>query len=153
MWLQCRRVSRGALQELSLGYEDGSDRLIMRFPQLVTHAITDRSPMAPWSKAGSVPKCPAELVVVVEAVMFYNSCNMMRTITYKLPENLKQGESFVPMVSRGDSVSAVPVVNWQAFHATVPTGSTWVPGATRPGEAASARPDASGQGGGSFGFE
>lgn len=141
------------MQELNTGYENGSDRLILRFPQLVTHIITPQSPLAPWSNAKSLPKYAAELVVVVEGVMFYNSSNVMRTITYKLPENLKHGQSFVPMVSRGDSVSAVPVVNWQAFHATVPTGSTWVPGATRPCEAASARPDVSGQGGGNFGFD
>lgn len=125
----------------------------MRFPQLVSHTITPQSPLAPWANARSAPKYPAELVVVVEGVMFYNSSSVMRTITYKLPENLKQGHSFVPMVSRGDSVTAVPVVNWQAFHATVPTGSTWVPGETRPGEAASAKPDASGQGGGNLGFD
>ena len=142
-----------ALQELNVGYEDGSDRLILRFPQLVTHTITPQSPLAPWANARSLPKYPAELVVVVEGVMFYNSTSVMRTITYKLPENLKQGQSFVRMVSRGDGATAVPVVNWQAFHATVQTGGTWVAGESRPGEAASAKPDASGQGGGNLGFD
>lgn len=123
------------MQELNVGYDNGSDRLIMRYPQLVTHTITQDSPLSPWANTTGMPSYAAEIVVVVEGVMFYNSSSMMRTITYQLPDNLKLGQSFVPMVSRGDTGSAVPVVNWQAFHATVPTGSSWVPGESTPSRA------------------
>lgn len=145
----------GALpvQEIDFGFDKGADRLILRFPQVVSHAVTPDSPLAPWANPRTLPAWPAEIVVVVESVMFYNSANVMRTMTYRLPQDLKQDHSFAQMVTRGQHSSAVPVVDWQAFHAVVPTGQKWVPpqsGAR--GEASAAKAESTGQGGGQIGL-
>jgi Inward rectifier potassium channel C-terminal domain len=140
------------LQEINLGYESGADRLILRFPQLVSCAVGPDSPLAPWSSPRSLPSYAAEIVVVVEGIMFYNSSSVMRTVTYKLPQDLRQNHSFVPMVSRGEAPTAVPVVNWQVFHEVVAAGKEWVPRAQKPGEAASAKAESTGTGGGNLGM-
>lgn len=125
----------------------------MRFPQTVSHAITPESPLLPWANARTMPAWPAEIVVVVESVMFCNSATVMRTVAYRLPQDLKHDHSFAQMVTRGKHSSAVPVVDWQAFHAVVPTGQKWVPpqAATR-GEANAAKAESTGQGGGQIGL-
>lgn len=141
------------LQDIDFGFDKGTDRLIMRFPQVVSHAITPESPLAPWANARTMPAWPAEIVIVVESVMFCNSANVMRTVTYRLPQDLKHDHSFAQIVTRGKHSSAVPIVDWQAFHAVVPTGQKWVPPqAAARGEANAAKAESTGQGGGQIGL-
>ena len=141
------------MQEIDFGYDKGADRLILRFPQTISHTLTPESPLAPWGNPRTMPAWPAEIVVIVESVMFFNSANVMRTVTYRLPQDLKHDHSFAQMVTRGKHASAIPVVNWQAFHAVVPTGQKWAPPqASARGEASAAKAESTGQGGGQIGL-
>jgi hypothetical protein len=113
------------MQEIALGYQDGSDRLLLRFPQLVMHAITPDSPLGKWALQRTSPSYASELVIVVEGIIFCNSSNMSRTISYQLPADLKLDHYFAPMVSAPASVAAVPPTDWRAFHAVLPVGQVW----------------------------
>jgi hypothetical protein len=115
------------MQDVALGYQDGTDRLLLRFPQVVTHTITPKSPLAKWADPRTTAQHAAELVVIVEAVSFYNSCNMARTAVYRLPQDLRNDHVFAPIVSRAAGGTAKPVMDWQAFHAVMPTGQIWQP--------------------------
>jgi hypothetical protein len=115
------------MQDVDLGYNNGTDRLLLRFPQVVTHTITPSSPLARWADPRTTPSHAAELVVVLESIMFYNSCNMARTAVYRLPQDMRRDHVFAPMVSRAASLTAKPVLDWQAFHAVVPAGRAWEP--------------------------
>lgn len=116
------------MQDVSLGYDNGTDRLLLRFPQTVTHTVTPESPLHKWaSPRGGGDGAAAELVVVVEAIMLCNSANMVRTVTYKLPQDLKRDHVFAPMVSRRAGPDAEPAMDWQAFHTVIPVGQKWTP--------------------------
>ena len=118
------------MQDINLGYDNGTDRLLLRFPQTVTHTVTPESPLHKWaSPRGGSSGTAAELVVVVEAVMFCNSANMARTVTYKLPQDVKRDHVFAPMVTRAAGADAQPSMEWQAFHTTIPAGQKWTPSA------------------------
>jgi Inward rectifier potassium channel C-terminal domain len=115
------------VQEVDLGYEQGSDRLVLRFPQLVTHALAPESPLARWAQARGAPSHAAELVVIVEGVSFASSASLARTATFRLPQDLRRDHYFAPMVSTGPGEAAAPAVDWAAFHETMPLGQKWLP--------------------------
>ena len=50
-----------------MGYRNGDDRLLLRFPMVVTHVITASSPLASWLQGSSALHADAdsEIVVVV----------------------------------------------------------------------------------------
>ena len=111
---------------MDLGYEQGNDRLILRFPQTVCHEIGTSSPLVPWlSTDGSTQTggSHAELVVIVESVMYITAENMMRSVTYRLPRDIRYNHHFKPMVSRSSAAQSVPSVDWSSFHDTCPPGA------------------------------
>ena len=123
------QITHLCVQEIDLGYEHGADRLVLRFPQLVTHTITADSPLARYAGAnargGASGHPAAEVVVIVEGVAFSSSATMARTMTFTLPESLQRDRYFAPVVSTGSGESSVPIIDWSAFHETVPLGQAY----------------------------
>ena len=116
------------MQEINLGYDNGADRLLLRFPQVVTHAVTPESPLAKWTQARGTPAHAAELVIVVEGVLFSKSATVSRTVTLKLPQDLHRDKCFAPMVHSAGTDTAVPSIDWHAFHTVIAPGEKWSPG-------------------------
>ena len=53
---------------LEVGYEDGSERLLLWLPVICKHVITEDSPLANWLKpSGIMADADASIVVVVSA--------------------------------------------------------------------------------------
>lgn len=53
---------------LEVGYEDGSERLMLWLPMICKHVITEDSPLAAWLKpSGIMADADASIVVVVRA--------------------------------------------------------------------------------------
>ena len=54
---------------LEVGYEDGSDRVLLWLPTICKHVITEYSPLAPWLKtSGIMADADASIVVVVRSL-------------------------------------------------------------------------------------
>ena len=54
---------------LEVGYEDGSERLMLWLPMICKHVITEDSPLAAWLKpSGIMADADASIVVVVRAL-------------------------------------------------------------------------------------
>ena len=112
------------VQEVALGYDTGSDRLLLRYPQVVAHAVNASSPLARWTRADSAPKGRAELVVVAEGVMYATGNNVVRTAVFALPEQLKHNHRFEPMVHDGGH-EVGQVVDWLKLHSVVAQEPDW----------------------------
>lgn len=102
-----------------MGYDRGADRLILRYPQTVTVPITT-GPLAPWANPTCQPEDSGnvELVVVVEGIMYANAANMMRSKTYRIPDDIRYGHGFSPIVARSPHGPRDAIVDWAAFHTT-----------------------------------
>ncbi len=54
------------MEQLEVGYETGSDRLLLWLPMIVTHVIDDDSPLSNWRDPDTVlSDSDATIVVVV----------------------------------------------------------------------------------------
>ena len=55
---------------LEVGYEDGSDRVLLWLPTICKHVITEDSPLASWLKtSGIMADADASIVVVVRSLL------------------------------------------------------------------------------------
>ena len=53
-----------------MGYEDGSDRVLLWLPTICKHVITEDSPLASWLKtSGIMADADASIVVVVRSLL------------------------------------------------------------------------------------
>ena len=57
------------MDQLDLGYQQGNDRLLLRFPLVITHVIDHHSPLRAWQSGPSALAADAdsEIVVVVSS--------------------------------------------------------------------------------------
>lgn len=103
---------------MQCGYKDGSDRIHLRLPILLTHEIDSKSPLRNWLEEGGLDKdANSEIVVVINAYKFTNGQNMLRQRTYNIRNHVKYGYKFVPIVKHPlMSVDRKPRVRWQHFH-------------------------------------
>ena len=55
------------VDQLDLGYQQGTDRLLLRFPLVISHTIDSHSPLRAWQAGPSALAADAdsEIVVVV----------------------------------------------------------------------------------------
>ena len=105
-----------------MGYDTGSDRLLLRHPQVVSHRITPDSPLQPWVRSENGVTAEAQLVIVLEGVTFCTSANMVTTATLRLPQDLRHNHTFCPMMqdTHGDIAAAEASLDWSKFHCVEP---------------------------------
>lgn len=103
---------------MQCGYSDGSDRLHLRLPGLLTHVIDADSPLASWREPGGIDAdASAEIVVVLNAYMNVNTNNILRQRSYFVSNHLKYGYGFMPMVKHPKLArDGKPRIRWQCFH-------------------------------------
>jgi len=128
--------------ELGVGYDEGRDRMWMRFPVEIAHRVDDASPLRGWrTAAGVAADAGCEVVVVVEGQSLATGSVVHRRRVYRVPEDVEWGARFQPMVYRqrrgagppGESAADAPPVSalrpgphahtrilWHRFHRTRP---------------------------------
>lgn len=112
-------------QEVNLGYDTGSDRLLLRHPQVVAHTIDAKSPLRRWTHPEGVPGVHAQLIVVLEAQTYLTSANMIRTATFELPRDVRHGCRFAPMFAeRAGAAAMEAAMDWRQFHAVLREGES-----------------------------
>ncbi|BDA50813.1 probable inward rectifier potassium channel 2 [Coccomyxa sp. Obi] len=96
------------------------ERLVLRLPMVVRHAITEESPLANWrsGQAGIAADASSEIVVVVDSVKYDTSKVVMAKRIYVVHSHVKYGYRFEPLVSRVGS--RAPRIAWSAFHDIMP---------------------------------
>ncbi|KAI8110913.1 hypothetical protein M9434_004487 [Picochlorum sp. BPE23] len=103
---------------LACGYRNGSDRIHLRLPILVTHEIDEKSPLRSWAEPGGLAAdSNAEIVVVINAYIITSGLNILRQRTYRVQGHVRYGYGFMPMVKHpGKSLDRKPRIRWQHFH-------------------------------------
>ncbi|DBB04045.1 hypothetical protein WJX77_007564 [Trebouxia sp. C0004] len=107
-----------SVEQLEVGYETGSDRLLLWLPIIVTHVIDDDSPLSNWRDPDTVlSDSDATIVVVVEGYMYSAGTNRMRMRMFHTQQDVHPNHIFSPVVT-APSVSAdyKPRVDWSKFH-------------------------------------
>jgi len=80
----------------------GRQRLLLRLPLLVSHRITEDSPLRAWRSgmAALAADASSEIVVVVEAVHYASSRPALRQHTYHVHPDVRQGHRRAPRFRR-----------------------------------------------------
>eukprot|EP00891_Asterochloris_glomerata_P004119 jgi/Astpho2/4119/fgenesh1_pg.00063_%23_104_t len=114
-----------AVDALEVGYEDGSDRLLLWLPMTVTHVINESSPLRNWKDPQSILNDQdATIVAIVEGYMYSNSQNRMRMRLYHTRQDVFPNYVFTPIVSPpAASPDFKPRVDWEHFHSVEPLPS------------------------------
>ncbi len=103
---------------LQCGYRNGSDRIHLRLPTLLTHEIDEKSPLRSWREPGGLAAdSNAEIVVVINAYIITSGLNILRQRCYRVQSHVRYGYGFMPMVKHpGKSRDRKPRIRWQHFH-------------------------------------
>lgn len=107
---------------LEVGYELGSDRILLWLPWIAKHVIDEDSPLSAWlTPSGFMADADSCIAVVAEAYQYMNSQNRMRMRIYNVLEDVKRQHAFESIVSSPlDSPDYKPRVDWVRFHTTRP---------------------------------
>ena len=107
--------------DLDVGYETGLDRVVLLTPVLITHPISDESPL--HRLVGLTPEqlgaMDFEVVVILEGIVEATGLTAQALWSYT-PEEVAFNEEFVPVISRG-ATSGQWVVDFARIHDTRPT--------------------------------
>ena len=103
---------------MQCGYKNGSDRLHLRLPYILTHIIDADSPLAPWREPGGLDADRnSEIVVVINAYMNVNTHNILRQRIYSIRSHLRYGYGFKPMIRHPFLARDQKArIKWQHFH-------------------------------------
>eukprot|EP00798_Chlamydomonas_sp_ICE-L_P014778 gene14778-20828_t len=94
---------------------------ILRYPLTIKHEIKSTSPIANWSKVeGKRMDADAEIVVVVKGMVYATNEPTVSTRAFPVLTSVKWGHVFAPVVFCEGPGGGKHVVDWRAFHATIP---------------------------------
>ena len=60
------------MDQLDLGYQQGHDRLLLRFPLVISHVVDGQSPLRAWQAGPSAMAADADSEIVVVVSPWYH---------------------------------------------------------------------------------
>ncbi|KAI1722988.1 inward rectifier potassium channel domain-containing protein [Ditylenchus destructor] len=106
------------VKDMNVGYDNGTDRVLLLWPVIIRHIIDEDSPFFGMTPEKMRNATDFELIMTVEGIVEATGMTFQARTSY-LPEEIKWGQRFVPMVTMNEGTGKYEV-DYGVFDATEP---------------------------------